>query len=99
MPAMQETLGLIPGLRRSLAEGKGSPLQYSRASLVAQRVKNMPTMWETWVRPRVRWQPTPVFLPGESPWAKEPGGLQCMGLQKVEHGQANTAPRMSRVSP
>ena len=21
------------------------------------------------------WQPTPVFLPGESPWIEEPGGL------------------------
>ena len=21
------------------------------------------------------WPPTPVFLPGESPWTKEPGGL------------------------
>ena len=21
------------------------------------------------------WQPTPVFLPGESPWTEEPGGL------------------------
>ena len=27
------------------------------------------------------WQPTPVFLPGESPWTEEPGGLQSMGLQ------------------
>jgi len=26
-------------------------------------------------------QPTPVFLPGESPWKEEPGGLQSMGLQ------------------
>ena len=28
----------------------GDPLQYSWASLVAQLVKNPPTMWETWVR-------------------------------------------------
>ena len=26
-----------------------------------------------------------VFLPGESPWTEEPGGLQFMGLQRVEH--------------
>ena len=31
-------------------------------------------------------QPTPVFLPGESPWTGEPGGLQSMGLQRVGHG-------------
>ena len=41
--------GLIPGLGRSAAEGIGYPLQYSRASLVAQLVKNLPEMWETWV--------------------------------------------------
>ena len=39
--------GLIPGLRRSTGEGKGYPLQYSWASLVAQMVKNLPTMQET----------------------------------------------------
>ena len=26
------------------------------------------------------WQPTPVFLPGESPWTEEPGGLQSVEL-------------------
>ena len=39
----------IPGLGRSPGEGKGYPLQYSWASLVAQMVKNPPTIWETWV--------------------------------------------------
>ena len=28
-----------------------------------------------------KWQPTPVFLPGESPWTEETGGLQSMGSQ------------------
>ena len=32
---------------------------------------------------RRAWQPTPVFLPGESPWTEEPGGLQSMGWQRV----------------
>ena len=49
-PAMQEDLGLIPGSGRSSGEGIGYPLQYSRASLVAQLVKNMPAIWETWVQ-------------------------------------------------
>ena len=31
------------------------------------------------------WQPTPVFLPGESPWTEEPGVLQSMGPQRVRH--------------
>ena len=34
---------------------------------------------------RRAWQPTPVFLLGESPWTEEPGGLQPMGLQTVGH--------------
>ena len=41
--------GWIPGSGRSSREGKGYPLEYSWASLVAQLVKNLPTMWETWV--------------------------------------------------
>ena len=39
----------IPGSGRSSGEGIGYPLQYSSASLVAQLVKNLPAMWETWV--------------------------------------------------
>ena len=31
------------------------------------------------------WQPTPVFLSGESPWTEEPGKLQSKGSQRVEH--------------
>ena len=41
---------LIPGLSRSAGEGIGYPLQYSWASLVAQLVKNPPTVQETWVQ-------------------------------------------------
>ena len=40
----------IPGSRRSAGEGTGYPLQYSWASLMAQLVKNLPAMWETWVQ-------------------------------------------------
>ena len=40
----------IPGSRRSPGEGIGYPLQYSWASLVAQLVKNWPSMQETWVQ-------------------------------------------------
>ena len=41
--------GSIPGSGRSPGERIGYPLQYSWASLVAQLVKNLPTMLETWV--------------------------------------------------
>ena len=41
---------LIPGAGRSSGEGIGYPLQYSWASVVAQMVKNLPAMLETWVQ-------------------------------------------------
>ena len=67
----------IPGSRRSPGEGIGYPLHYSWASLVAQLVKNLPAMWETWVQSL-----GPVFWPGEfhvlySPWG-------CMESDKTE---------------
>ena len=99
-----------------------------RASLVAQLVKNPPTMqeilvrlqedplekgqtthsstlglpwWFRWSRIRLQcrrpwvwslgwkdpleraWQPTPVFMPGESPWTEGPSGLQSIGSQRI----------------
>ena len=58
-------------------------------------VKNPPAVWEMqkpWVQSlgwedpwRRAWQPSPVLLPGESPWTEEPGGLQSTGLQRVGH--------------
>ena len=41
---------MIPGSGRSPGEGIGYPLQCSRASLVAQLVKNPPAMQETWAQ-------------------------------------------------
>ena len=41
--------GSIPGLGRSAGEGIGYPLQYSWVSLVAQLVKNLAAMQDTWV--------------------------------------------------
>ena len=48
----------IPGSGRSAGEGIGYPLQYSWASLVAQLVKNPPTMQETWVQ-SLGWEDPP----------------------------------------
>ena len=42
--------GSIPRSGRSTGKETGYPLQYSWASLVAQLVKNLPAMWEAWVR-------------------------------------------------
>ena len=48
----------IPGSGRSTGEGMGYPLQYSWASLVAQLVKNLPAMRETWVL-SLGWEDSP----------------------------------------
>ena len=62
------------------------------ASLVAQMVKLLPTMWETWVR-SLGWE-DPLekkmtthssTLAWKIPWTKEPGRLQSMGSQRVGH--------------
>ena len=47
---------MIPVSGRS-GEGIGYTPQYSWASLVAQMVKNPPTMWETWVQ-SLGWEDT-----------------------------------------
>ena len=63
---------MIPGSGRFAGGGIDYPLQYSWASLVAQLVKNLPIMRETWTRPwveNISWRrerlPIPVFWPGQ----------------------------------
>ena len=72
----------IPGSGISPKEGIGYPLQYSWASQVAQLVKNLPAMLETWVR-YLPWE-DPLekgmaihssTLSWRIPWTEEPGGL------------------------
>ena len=47
--AGKEDPSSIPGSERTPGEDIGYPHQYSWASLVAQLVKNLPAVWETWV--------------------------------------------------
>ena len=58
-----------------------------RASQVALVVKNPPANAGDirdmgLILRRKKWQPTPVFLPRESPGTEEPGGLHSIGSQK-----------------
>ena len=59
---------------------------------MAQAVKNMPVIWETWVRSLGLEDPLEEGMATHSSilawkilWAEEPGGLQCIGLQRVRH--------------
>ena len=61
-------------------------------SLVAQMVKNLPVMKETWVQFLGQEDPLEKGMTTQSsilawriPWTEEPGGLQFMGLQRVGH--------------
>ena len=57
---------------------------------MAERVKHLPTMLETWVRSLNREDPLEKktathssTLAWKIPWTKKPGRLQSMGLQRV----------------
>ena len=61
-------------------------------SLVAQMVKRLSTMRETWVRSLGREDPLEKEMAIYSstiawkiPWTEEPGRVQSMGLQRVRH--------------
>ena len=58
---------------------------------MAQTVKNLPAMWETWVRslgwedPLEKGMATHLsILAWEIPWMEEPGGLQSMEFQELD---------------
>ena len=82
---------MIPGSGRSSGERIGHPFQYSWASLVAQLVKNLPAMQETWVQ-SLGWEDlleedmaTHSSIPAwRIPWTEEPGRLQSMGHKELD---------------
>ena len=60
--------------------------------LVAQRVKRLPAVQETWVRSLGQGDPLEEGMATHSstlawkvPWTEKPGRLQSMGLQGVRH--------------
>ena len=67
------------------------------ASLVAQMVKRLPTMWEIQVRSLGREDPLEKetathssTLAWKIPWTEEPGRLQSMGSQRIRHDWATS---------
>ena len=71
-------------------------LVFCWASWVVQTVKNLPVMWETWIR-SLSWE-DPLeegmaihssILAWRIPWTEEPGRLPSMRLQSVRHDWAS----------
>ena len=59
---------------------------------MAQMVKRLPTLWETWVQSLGQEDPLEEEMATHSsilawkiPWTEEPGRLQSMGLPRVGH--------------
>ena len=78
------------------------PFTLEWASLVAQMIKNLPSMRETQVRSLGREDPLEKematlssILAWRIPWEEEPGGLQSTGSQRVGHDSATKQQQMS----
>ena len=77
---LRELVGAYKNIRR----------KKNKASLVAQMVKNLPAVQDTRVRSLSQEDPLEKemvthssILAWKIPWTEEPGGLQCMGSQRV----------------
>ena len=64
---------------------------YLRASLVVQRLKHLPPMWETWVQSLGQEDPLEKEMATHSsilawriPWMEELGGLQSTGRKESD---------------
>ena len=69
--------------RRAREKVKGTSRHSKRTHLQCVRPGFNP--WVGKIPWRRAWQPTPVFLPGESPWREKPWGPQATGSQTVGH--------------
>ena len=85
----------ISSMKAFLSPGPLFP--FGRTSLVAQMVKHLPTVQESWVRSLGRKDPLEKEMATHSstlawkiPWTEEHGRLQSMGSQRVRHDQATS---------
>ena len=85
------------GWEDPLEEGRAIDSSILWAFLVSQRLKRLPVMWETRVWSLGREDPLEKEMATLSsnlawriPWTQEPGQLQSMGSQRVEHEWATS---------
>ena len=79
-------------------------MHYYWSSLVAQRVRRLPVMQETWVRSLGQEDPLEKEMATHSStlawkilWTEKPGRLQSMGSQRVRHDWATSQCRRRRL--
>ena len=96
LPEMQETPVGYPGWEDYLEKGElptliilgfpgGSEGKKKKKKNCLQCRRPEFDPWVGKISWRRAWQPPPAFLPGESPWTGEPGGLQFTGSRRVGH--------------
>ena len=90
----------LPDVQTGFRQGRGTRDQIANihwninitTSLLAQMVKCLSEMWETWVQ-SLGWEDPLVkemaihssTIAWKIPWMEEPGRLQCIGSQRVRH--------------
>ena len=89
LEGIEEAKGIIGTVE---GDTRGSLPRFFWASLMAQMVKSLPAMQETWVRFLGQEDPLEKGMATHSsilvwriPWAEETGGLKSMGSQRVGH--------------
>ena len=72
-------------------------LIYGFLSLVAQMLKRLPAVWETWVQSlgqegslEKEMATHSSILAWRIPWMEEPGGLQSTGSQRIGHNRTTS---------
>ena len=106
MYLLEGGMTICDSLEHNSGEGNGTPLQYSclenpmdggawwaavhGVAKSQTRLRDF-TFTFHFMHWRRKWQPTPVFLPGESQGRGEPGGLPSMRLHRVGHDGSDLA--------
>ena len=90
--AVISTCNIIIKSNRALWFPENNKVSLLTVNLVAQTVKCLPTMWETWVGKiswRRKWQPTPILLPG-----KCHGWRSLVGYSSRGHKESDMTERL-----
>ena len=92
-----EKHNFIKTVRKIMKNGNNLIFQKNETSLVAQMVKHLSTMQETWVQ-SLGWEDLlekemathSSILAWKTPWTEEPCRLQSMGSQRARHDWATS---------